>query len=374
MAEKIKLLIADDVSMTRSNITRLVEFDPGVSVVGQASTAEEAIEMAKKLLPDIILMDINMPGMDGIKATKIITNEIPEIGILIMSVQNEPEYFRQAMIAGAKDYLIKPFTSDELLHAIKSVYESQQIRRNRSSKDKQPSRQGKLITIFSTKGGIGKTTISTNLAVALGEKTGEKVCIVDADLQFGDAALFLNILPTATISDLVQDNLETAVLPGYLCSFNQNIKILPAPLRPEQAELVTGSHITTILKLLRTMFSYVIIDTSPSFNDVNLAILDVSDEVFVVTAMDLPTVKNVKLCLEIMDSLKYNHEKVKLVLNRANSDGGLDIKEVEDILRRRFTATLPSDGKTVVSSVNKGIPFVLSNPDTIVAESIFDLE
>ena len=106
---------------------------------------------------------------------------------------------------------------------------------------------------------------------------------------------------------------------------------------------------------------------------INLAILDASDEVFVVTAMDLPTVKNVKLCLEIMDSLHYNHEKVKMVLNRANSDGGLDVREVEETLRRRFTAALPSDGKTVVSSVNKGVPFVLSNPDTLVAQSIFEL-
>lgn len=376
MAEKIRVLLADDIAATRASVSKLIAFNSGMTVVGEAADANQAIALAKKLVPDIILMDINMPGMDGITATQILSTEVPTAGIIMMSVQNEQEYLRKAMVAGAKNYLTKPFSSDELLQAIQQVYENEQRRRVVFLKPEfAKAKPGKIITIFSTKGGIGKTTIATNLAVALANKTEGSVCVVDADLQFGDVALFLNVLPQATIADLVQDidHLDERVLESYLCPFNRNVKVLPAPLRPEQAETVTGAHLAAILKLLRSMFQYVVVDTAPSFNDAMLAALDSADEVLVISAMDLPTVKNVKLCLEIMESLNYTDDKVKLVLNRADSEGGMDIREVEETLRRDFSATVPSDGRTVVSSVNRGVPFVISNPETNVAQSIYEL-
>lgn len=376
MSEKIRVLLADDIAATRASVGKLIAFHEEMIVVGEAADAAQAIVLAKKLLPDVILMDINMPGMDGITATQILSAEVPTAGIIIMSVQNEKEYLRKAMVAGAKNYLTKPFSSDELLQAIKQVHETEIRRRVVLLKpESTKAKQGKIITVFSTKGGVGKTTISTNLAVALAAKTGGKVCVVDADLQFGDVALFLNVLPQATIADLVQDidHLDEKLLEGYLCPFNDSVKILSAPLRPEQAETVSGAHLAAILKALRSMFQYVVVDTAPSFNDAMLAVLDAADEVLVVSAMDLPTVKNIKLCLEIMESLNYSEEKVKLVLNRADSEGGMDIGEVEETLRREFSATMPSDGKTVVSAVNRGVPFVISNPDTHVAQSVYKL-
>lgn len=376
MAEKIRVLLADDIAATRESVRKLIEFNAGMTVVGEVADAVKAIDKAKDLLPDIILMDINMPGMDGITATQILSAEVPTASIIIMSVQNEQEYLRKAMIAGAKNYLTKPFTSDELLQAIQQVYENEQRRRVIYLKpDLAKTKQGKVITVFSTKGGIGKTTIATNLAVALANKANDAVCVVDADLQFGDVALFLNVLPQATIADLVQDldHLDERMLESYLCQFNRNVKVLSAPLRPEQAETISGAHLTAILKLLRSMFKYIVVDTAPSFNDAMLAALDAADELLVISAMDLPTVKNVKLCLEIMESLNYTEEKVKLVLNRADCECGMDVREIEEALRRNFCAALPSDGKTVVSSVNRGVPFVISNPETNVAKSIFKL-
>lgn len=375
MADKIKVLIVDDIAATRTNISKLLEFHSEIDVVGQAAAAEEAIIQAKELQPDIILMDINMPGMDGITATEIIASEVPLANIIIMSVQGEQEYLRRAMVAGAKNYLTKPFTGDELMQAVKQVYENEQKRRKVIRFEPKSTELGKIITVFSTKGGIGKTTIATNLAVALAEKTNTKVAVVDADLQFGDVGLFLNIIPQATIADLVKDieHLDEKTLSGYLTEYSKNVKVLPAPLRPEQADMVTGVHLSSILKTMRSMFSYIIVDTAPSFNDAMLSVLDAADQVLVISAMDLPTIKNVKLCLEIMETLDYGEDKIKLVLNRANSDSGMDIKEVEQSLRQSFTATLPSDGRTVVSSVNRGIPFVVSNPEAPVSQNLFGL-
>lgn len=375
MAAKIRVLVVDDIQATRDNIRKLLDFHPEITLAGEASSAEEAVSKAKLMQPDVILMDINMPGMDGINATGVISTEVPGASIIIMSVQGEQEYLRKAMLAGAKDYLTKPFSGDELLNAIKQVYANEQRRRKVVAFEPRSAEPGKIITIFSTKGGVGKTTIATNLAVALNQKTGARVGLVDADLQFGDIALFLNLLPRVTIAELVRDieSLDDKLLDSYMTSYADGVRVLAAPLRPEQAEVVTGPHMTAILKAMRAAYKYVVVDTTPAFNEAMLAALDISDMVLVVAAMDLPTIKNVKLCLEIMDSLDYPQDKIHLVLNRAQSDGGMDIREAEDSLRRTFTATLPSDGKTVVSSVNRGIPFVTTHPNAPVSQSVFNL-
>lgn len=375
MDEKIKVFIADDIAATRENICKLMEFDPEITVIGQAESGAEAVEKVKLLQPDVILMDINMPGMDGIVATEQIAADAPNACIIIMSVQGEQEYLRRAMVAGAKNYLVKPFSGDELRQAVKQSFANEKKRRNAVKHETKQDEQGKIITVFSTKGGIGKTTIATNLAVALAARTGADVGMVDADLQFGDVALFLNLMPRATIADLVRDieHLELNVLDGYLAQFNSSVKVLSAPTRPEQAETVTGSHLSAILKTMRSSYKYTVIDTAPTFSDTMLAVLDASDIILVIAALDLPTIKNVKLCLEIMESLKYGEDKVKVILNRANTDAGMDIAEVEESLRYKFSATVPSDGKVVVASVNRGVPFVVSHPDVPVTQGIVNL-
>jgi len=375
MGEQIRLLIVDDSQDIRENIVKLLEFQDEIMVVGQAATAVEAIGKAKILQPDIILMDINMPGMDGISATEVVVEEVPSSNVIMMSVQGEQEYLRRAMIAGAKNYLTKPFTGDELVQAIKQIDNNEKRRKNILQFSIKQPEAGKIIAVFSTKGGIGKTTISTNLAVALAEKLGARVGVIDADLQFGDASLFLNLMPKTTIADLVKDidNLDSTLLESYLTPYNDRVKVLSAPFRPEHAENINANHLTVIMKIMRSMFDYVIVDTAPAFNEAMLSVLDAADSIFIVSSLDLPTIKNVKLCLEIMESLNYPKDKIKVVLNRDNSEGGILANEAQESLHYKFSAILPSDGKTVVGAVNRGIPFVVSHPETPVAQSIFQM-
>jgi pilus assembly protein CpaE len=179
-------------------------------------------------------------------------------------------------------------------------------------------------------------------------------------------------LPRSTIADVVAEKgqLEDKTLAAYMTTYNDQLQILAAPLRPEQAESVTGTLVGAILKQLRSSYDFIIVDTASSFSEVTIAALDAADRVLLVAALDLPAVKNTKLALEIMQSLGYGDEKIILALNRNNPEGGIDIREVEESLKRPFTISIPSDGKTVVSSINRGLPFVVTTPAAPVAQRI----
>lgn len=374
---KIRILIVDDIAETRDNISRLLYFEPDIEVVGDAENGEIALKLAKRLTPDIILMDINMPVMDGITATEKIAMEVPAAGIVIMSVQGEQEYLKKAMMAGAREYMIKPFSSDELVQTIRRVNDFEKRRRIQlvtGSKGPRPRREPKIITVFSTKGGVGKTTIGTNLAVSIARETGSRVALVDLDLQFGDVAVMLNVLPKRTITELVQEiaGLDADMLETFMVSHPSGIRILPAPTRPEYAELITGSHVEKILGLLKTNYDYIIVDTPAFFHETNLTALDMCDQILLIIALELPTMKNVKLSLEVLDSL-HHRGKIKLILNRSSHEIGIKHSDVERSLGLKTMCHIPSDGRVVVNSVNKGIPFVISDHHTKVAMAIRDL-
>jgi len=373
----IKILVVDDITETRENIKRLLYFEKDMMVVGEASDGDEAVRQTQKLNPDIVLMDINMPASDGITATQEIALKYPKTAIIIMSVQGEQEYLKKAMVAGAREYMVKPFGTDELVETIRRVCEFEKRRRvhlTEPSVVKDLQRDPQIITVFSTKGGVGKTSIATNLAISLAEETRQKVVIMDLDLQFGDVAVMLNIIPKRTITEIIQDinQMDAELLEGYLISHPTGVKVLPSPTRPEYAELITGSHVEKILGVLKQSYDYIVIDTPHFFHDTTLTALDLSHQILMAVSLDLPTIKNVKLGLEVLDSLHLKG-KVKLILNRSSNDMGIKYEDMEENLNMKIASHIPSDGRTVVSSVNKGDPFVMTHPNTKISESIREL-
>lgn len=373
----INILIADDIAETRENIKRLLYFEEDMKIVGEAADGEEAVKLAEKLQPDIILMDINMPVLDGISATELISVRFPKISIIIMSVQGEQEYLKKAMMAGAREYMVKPFSSDELTGTIKRVYELEQKRRRQmgdipaaGDRKKEPQ----VITVFSTKGGVGKTTIATNLAVSLHKESKQKVVMVDLDLQFGDVAVMLNVVPKRTITELIQDigQMDAELMEKYLVTHASGIRVLPCPTRPEYAELITGGHVEKIIEILKQSYDYIVIDTPPFFHETTLTALDQSSQILLIVALDLPTIKNVKLSLEVLDTLHLKG-KVKMVLNRSSSDIGIKCEDMEESLGLKVVSHIPSEGRVTVAAVNKGIPFVTGEPNSGIAGSIREL-
>jgi len=374
--EKIKLVIVDDSYETRNNLKQLLSFDKRFEIIGEAENGEEAIFIVKESKPDVVLMDINMPVIDGIKATEEITMSVPETTVIIMSVQGETEYVRKAMTAGARDFLCKPFNVDELSETIVKTYHMESRRRERVTLPKvQEELKSRVFTVFSTKGGVGKTTIASNLAVSLARSTKKRVALIDLDLQFGDVAIMLNVSAKNTISDLVKEfaMLDKTLMDEYLVTHFSGVKVLPAPVKPEYAEYITANHVEKIINTLRESFHYIIIDSSASFHESVLTALDMSDRILLVSTLDLPTIKNIKAGLDVMETLHYPAEKIHVVLNKASEQYGIKYKDFENTLHQSIWSYIPEDSQTVVTSANKGFPFVMTRAETKVAKAIIEI-
>ena len=374
--QEIKVLIADDIKQTRENIRMLLELDPSVQVVGEAADGEQTLEMVRMTSPDVVLMDINMPVMDGIKATEMLTIHFPRIAVVVISVQGEQEYLKKAMMAGAREYMIKPFTADELISTIKRVAEINQKRWEAQQAPVQvaaPTSKPQIVTVFSAKGGAGRTTLAVNLAVALAQRTEERVALVDLDLQFGDVAVMMNIHPKRTIAELMQENEEfdRDLLESYLYGRN-GVNVLAAPNKPELAELVNEEGVSKILRGLAGFHSYIVVDTACAFNDITLAAFDQSDSILMVVTPDLPSLKDNKRALDLAKTLSLQ-PRIKLVLNRSGGGFGIEDEDVERSMEMPISASFIQDSKLVMTSINRGIPFVIMDPGSPLTRSIHTL-
>ena len=384
--EKIRLLIVDDIPETRENLRKLLFFESDIDVVGAATNGEEGIEMAVELQPDIVLMDINMPGVDGITASERITQKVPFCQIIMMSVQGEADYLRRSMLAGAREFLIKPFSSDELVSSVRRVYQLGASRRQAmpsvqtpagevSVAEVAPSAEGKIVTVFSAKGGVGCSTIAVNMAIALQQNAASKVVVVDTSLQFGDVGVLLNLYASRTMADLAAhaDELDDELINDIFIPHSSGVKALLAPSRPEVADTITPALLTEILTRLRTMFDVIIVDTGSILDDIVLNVLDVSDKIIVVTTPEIPAIKDAKLFFEVTEALEYERGRFIFVLNKTDKRINIRAEDIAANIKYNVEGQLPLDERSVTTAVNQGVPYVLGNKSSLLTQATVDL-
>ncbi len=393
MADQIRVLIVDDIPETRDHLSKLLGFEPDIEVVGAAASGREAIEMASQLAPDVVLMDINMPDMDGIAATERLSAEVPSAAVVMMSVQGEADYLRRSMLAGAREFLVKPFSSDELTSSIRQVYTREREKQSRIAvqpaaaaavtpallamgAEREPGEPGRVVAVFGPKGGVGRTTLAVNLAVAAATELGQKTCLVDGSFQFGDVGVLLNLNPkNKSIAELIPEleQGEPESIDTFVINHSAGIRVLLAPPSPEMAELITPVIAKRMIEALRHDHDLIVVDCMSSFNDTTLAILDLADTVLTMLSLEITSIKNIRLFLEVADQLGYSSDKVRLVLNRADSSLGIRVADVEHSIGRRVDHTIVSDGRSVVYALNRGVPFFLSNREAQVSQDVLRL-
>jgi pilus assembly protein CpaE len=382
---RIRLLIVDDIPDTAQNVQKLLYFERDIQVVGVAGSAREAIAKAAKLRPDIILMDINMPDMDGLRATEEILKQVPT-RVVMMSVQGEPEYLNRAMMAGARGYLIKPFSSEDLISTLRTAAKVPlptgpigfpAPMHDPGGMYPGPGRGSalrRLIVVYSPKGGVGRSVIACNLAVALKKITDQRVALVDADLQSGDAHVLLNMNTPSTIDDLREaGGLDAEIIGGTVAVHESGVELLRAPIALESAELFTADAMKAILVELREHFDYLVVDTDDTFSESTLTVLDMADQILLVTTLEVTTINKVTRFFEVVDRLGYPESKVKLICNRVDPYFGIRPSQVEVQVRHRFISQIPEDNRLVVTSVNRGIPFAMTDRRAAVSRSIYAL-
>lgn len=391
--EKIRVLIVDDVAETRENIRKLLQFESDVDVVGTGRSGNEGIQLALELDPDVVLMDINMPDVDGITATERIRQKMPHIQVIILSVQGDQNYMRRAMLAGARDFLTKPPMGDELISAVRRAGDMARIERVKTASVRAAPAsvtstitpmmglglglaRGKVVTVYSPKGGTGCTTVAVNLALAL-HNDDTRVVIVDANLQYGDVAIFFNEQGKNTIADLASraDELEFEIVEGVLLKHAASgIHILAAPTKPEQAEKITADQFMKILEFLRQMYAYVVVDVETHMSDITISAIDSSDVIVLITTQDIPAIKNARLFLDLLQTLGINRERIVFAMNRYDKRIAITPERVGENLKQQVAATIPLDERVVIPAVNRGVPFMLdSNKAQPVVRGIYSL-
>jgi pilus assembly protein CpaE len=369
-ARGVPVVIVDDDQAVRSRLAMQL----GESAVAVGSIAE--LQPRLTGIPVVVVLGPSVSSPMGLADAERLTTEHPEVGALMIAHDLTTDLFRQALRAGVKDVLAAPVDTAGLTEAVRRIAGGLTVAPRRVGGidlgEVDPGEIGKVITVFSTKGGAGKSVLATNLGVLLAKRTARPVVLIDADLQFGDISVMLKLAPHHTVVDAVAslDRLDSSLLQNLLTRHEPSgMYILAAPLEPQYADQISAQEMVQILDMLRRFAAYVIIDTPAHFNDVVLAMIEQSDDVLLIAGMDIPNIKNVKIGLQTLRLLNTPTEKLHLVLNRANSKVKLDVGEVERTLQIRAEALIPSD-VVVPQSVNKGTPLVLDAPKSGVARAI----
>ena len=377
MAATKVLVVDDDLNIQRVLVFTLKQEGFEVLV---ASDGASGVEMAKNSEPDLILMDVAMPKLDGYAATQQIrmAEQGRRVPIIMLTSEADVGERVKGLRAGADDDIVKPFHPLELMARIKAL-----LARSGGAEDAAAQEQatlGRLCVFYGAKGGVGTTTIAINTAIALARDLKRRTGLIDANLQFGDMRVFLDLgLDTASIVNAIgEPDLDSDLLHKLIVRHHTGIELLLAPPSPEAADIVVERQrthpdaLSNVLNLSRRLYDYTLVDMAKSIDDFNLQLFDEADVIFVVMTADLSCLKNVRLVLETMASLGYERSKVQLVLNRSNAYTGINVNNAESALGRQIDYQIINEYRGAISALNSGEPFMSSRPDSPLGRSVIE--
>ncbi len=374
MARDPEIIVVDPDIDSRTDTAHMLEASD-LTVVAESDYGIGAVAVAKESPPDVFLVSMEEPVARALQTIEMLTSAAPQAATIVASSLADAGSVRRAMVAGARDYLIKPLKPEDVTRAVYGVLEQEERKRQQAGGElAEPAGRGMVITIFGAKGGIGKTTIATNLATALVRMTNSNVVLVDMDTRFGDVAIMMDVAVEHSIADLGRrvDELDRETIKDALTSHHTGVSILPAPLHPTEWRNLTPDHITKIVNLLAQGHDYVVIDTPGTFNEIIAATLELGDIILLMTSMDIASIKDTALALEMLRAADVSEDKVKLIINHSTSSNSLREEDVERVLEYDVTWRIPHDYH-VASSNQLGIPIVIAKPYARVSRAVTEM-
>jgi len=375
LARNLEVVVVDPEVNSRADTNRALSL-AHFTVTGEAGYGIEAVNVVQEKDPDVIVLAMEEPVARAAQTMSALSDAMPATPVIVYSSLADAASVRRAMIAGARDYLVKPPRPEELARAIYSVLEQEERRRTRTGSGSAPSSvaRGTILTVFGAKGGIGKTTIATNLAASLAKNTNGSVAIVDMDTRFGDVAIMMDVSVEYSIADVVRniDAVDRDTIRDYLVRHSSGVNILPAPLHPTEWGAIHPQHIGKIIELIAQTHEYVVVDTPGAFNELVATALECADMILLVTSMDIASIKDTALALEMLRTASVSEDKVKLVINHSTAANSLKSSDVERVLEYEVFWRIPHD--IAVSNSNQlGQPITLVKPYARASRSIIDM-
>jgi pilus assembly protein CpaE len=373
MSRNPKVIVIDQDPSSRAETQRMLAL-AGFAVMGAAGFGMEAITLAKETDPQVIVTSLEEPIARSLQTIESVADVLPTVPIIAYSTISDPNTIRRAMQIGINDYLVMPLKEEDLSRSIFTVLAQEERRQQRLTGEVEAQGFGTVLTIFGAKGGIGKTTIATNVAAALVQKTGQSVVLVDLDTRFGDVAILMDIPADRSIADLAMpdDQIDREAVQSCLYNHSSGVEILPAPIRPSEWQSIHPGHIEKTVAVLAATHDYVVLDTPGTFNDIVSRALEMSTIVLLIATMDLASLKDTILALEMLRSWSFPAEKVKVVVNHTNeahTDARVDIRR---ILGKDVFWSIPYD-RNISQATQLGMPIVAAKPKSKASESFTEL-
>ncbi|MGK2966778.1 MAG: P-loop NTPase [Tepidiformaceae bacterium] len=375
MARVPQVIVVDPDRESAAEVAKLLS-DVGFNVSASTGYGVEAYTLAQQLRPDIVLMRVEEPLVRPVQTLTGLSEGIPDLPVVVYSSQANARLMRQAMVAGATDFLIEPLRDEEVEVSVMRALERKERESQRAKGEVNAVvPHGTIITIFGAKGGIGKTTIASNLAVALATEAHQSVALVDMDTRFGDVAITMDIEVDKSIADLARnlDTVDRSTLNEYLVEHESGVHILPAPRRPSDWRNLTAHHIRDVIDVLAQTHDFVILDTPGTFNEVVATAIEVGTMILLITTLDMASIKDTGLALEMLrERFGSDDDRIKVILNRAGQDMGVNEKDVEQTLEAPIWWKIPHDNE-VVKAAQLGRPIVMTRPNSRVSTEIREM-
>ncbi|MBE7705927.1 MAG: response regulator [Cyanobacteria bacterium SIG30] len=369
MNSEIKtVLIESDKTAKELEINYLSKIE-NIDLIKDFEDISKAYDYIRDNHPNLIIVDISNKTQQALETIAKISNNLKNTKIVVLSYEINSELVIQALRAGAREFLLKPLIEKDFQEAIEKIKDLIEGNINDGTKCK-------VISTFSNKGGLGKTSIATNVAVEIANLTKEKVALIDLNMQMGDITTFLNLNPVFDTSYVIR-NLnridEASILSSLEKYKDTSLYVLSDPPNLEQAQNITAENITTLINILKDVFSYVVIDTTSSFDEKTIVALDNSDLIMLVSTINVPSVRNCQRCLDLFNQLGYPKDKVKLIVNRYMENDEIKADEFENALKHNIYFKIPNNYFTIIASINKGVPVSDINPASNIALSFREL-